>query len=157
MRPFLKAMKKESEFERQMRVLLVEDDEVDVEALRRAARARNLPYDISVATDGGQALKALRDPDQNWNRKEFFILLDLNMPGMNGHQFLAELRADERYRRSMVFVLTTSGHERDIKLAYDYNICGYFLKSDINTSLDTIARYVETTRFPPGESARAAA
>ena len=145
-------MKKEPEFERRMRVLLVEDDEVDAEAVRRAVRTKNLPYEISVAIDGSRALKTLRDPDQDWKQDEFFILLDLNMPGMNGHQFLAELREDEQYRRSMVFVLTTSGHERDVKLAYDHNICGYFLKSDIKTSLEAIARYVETTQFPPDDS-----
>ena len=63
--------------------------------------------------------------------KPLLILLDLNMPLMNGIQFLEQLRSDESLKDSIVFVLTTSNDERDKMAAYEYNVAGYLVKSRV--------------------------
>jgi CheY-like chemotaxis protein len=63
--------------------------------------------------------------------RPYLILLDLNMPRMNGIEFLAELRSDPQLRSSIVFVLTTSNAEEDKVESYGYNVAGYIVKSEV--------------------------
>lgn len=136
--------------ERNPIVVVVEDDVVDVEAVKRGIKKRNLDYNVLNMQEGRQALEYLRSNSLTNEQKESLIVfLDINMPGMNGHQFLEELRADADLHRTIVFVLTTSDHIRDKSKAYDKNVAGYFVKSNIEGLLDTVANYAEHVEFPP--------
>ncbi|MFK8114458.1 MAG: response regulator [Rubripirellula sp.] len=131
-------------------VMLVEDDDVDVELVKRGIDARTLNCDLHSMANGKEALAFLRDSDLTAERRQnLIVFLDINMPGMNGHQFLSELRSDAKLRRTIVFMLTTSDHPRDKAQAYDKNVAGYFVKNNLDGLLDTVAIYSENVEFPP--------
>ncbi len=111
-------------------ILLVEDDEVDVMNVQRAFKKNHINNKLYVAGNGLEALALLRGDGENEKilPKPKIILLDLNMPKMNGIEFLQELRSDPELEAISVFVLTTSGDERDIVAAYKLNVAGYILK-----------------------------
>lgn len=109
-----------------LNILLVEDDSVDVMNVRRAFEKNNILNPLYVAGDGLEALEMLRTRKVPEERR--LILLDLNMPRMNGLEFLRELRADPVHGRTPVVVLTTSNAERDRVEAYDLKVAGYMLK-----------------------------
>lgn len=116
-------------------VLLVDDDIIDVEAIHRGFEELKLLNPITVAHNGFDALDILRGANgQTKIPKPYIILLDINMPQMNGLEFLEKLRADADLRSSTVFVLTTSNNERDRLGAYDKNVAGYILKSNAGES-----------------------
>jgi CheY-like chemotaxis protein len=112
--------------EKMLNILLVEDDEVDVMNVRRAFKKNNICNPLWVAGNGLDALEMLRSGDMPRDRR--LVLLDLNMPRMNGIEFLRELRADPELRVVPVVVLTTSDDERDRVEAYHLNVAGYILK-----------------------------
>ena len=109
-----------------LNILLLEDDEVDVINVRRAFQRNNLLNPLFIAANGVEGLAMLRGGEVPTDR--LLILLDLNMPKMNGIEFLRELREDEALRRLPVVVLTTSNDERDRIEAYNLNVAGYLLK-----------------------------
>lgn len=109
-----------------LNILLVEDDEVDVMNVRRAFKKNNIGNPLWVAGNGLEGLEMLRGPEMPRERR--LILLDLNMPRMNGIEFLRELRADPELALTPVVVLTTSDDERDRVDAYNLNVAGYILK-----------------------------
>jgi CheY-like chemotaxis protein len=109
-----------------LNILLVEDDQVDVMNVKRAFDKNRILNPLQVASDGIQALEMLRSGSIPSERR--IILLDLNMPRMNGIEFLRELRADPELRLIPVVVLTTSNDERDRIEAYNLNVAGYLLK-----------------------------
>ena len=112
--------------ERALNILLVEDDEVDVMNVRRAFEKSHIMNPLFVATDGVEALQMLRRGEVPRGRR--LVLLDLNMPRMNGIEFLRELRKDPDLCASSVVILTTSNDERDKIDAYNLNIAGYLVK-----------------------------
>ncbi len=112
--------------DRILNILLVEDDEVDVMNVRRAFQRNNITNPLYVAGNGEEALAMLRSGQVPGSRR--IVLLDLNMPRMNGIEFLRELRADPELARTTVVVLTTSNDERDKIEAYNLNVAGYLLK-----------------------------
>ncbi len=131
-------------------VLVVDDDVVDVEIVERGTRQRNLPCEMRSMPDGRHALEFLRSDSLTEDQRErLAIVLDINMPGMNGHQFLEELRKDPQLRRTLVFVLSTSDHVRDKSKAYDMNVAGYFTKPNIDSLIDTLELYAQHAEFPP--------
>lgn len=134
--------------EQAIRFLLVEDDELDAEAFQRVIQKRELNVELQIAQDGFEALEVLRDQVRQGDANLPLVFLDLNMPGMNGHEFLKELRGDEALSHTVVFVLTSSAHERDVRMAYEKNVAGYFLKPEVDGCLTTISRYLEATRLP---------
>jgi CheY-like chemotaxis protein len=109
-----------------LNILLVEDDKVDVKNVERALRKNNLSNPLFVASNGLEALTMLRNGTVPDSRR--LILLDLNMPKMNGIEFLRELRADSALSNSTVVVLTTSNDDQDKLAAYDLHVAGYLLK-----------------------------
>ena len=111
---------------RMLNILLVEDDEVDVMNVRRAFQKNNIANPLFVAGNGEAALQMLRGGEIPRDRR--IVLLDLNMPRMNGIELLRELRRDPELRATTVVVLTTSNDERDKVNAYDLNVAGYLLK-----------------------------
>ena len=112
--------------EKSLNILLVEDDQVDVMNVKRAFERNKIANPLFVAGDGIEGLELLRSGKIPRDRR--LILLDLNMPRMNGIEFLRALRADEELHSTPVVVLTTSDDERDKINAYDLNVAGYLLK-----------------------------
>jgi len=112
--------------DRTLNIVLVDDDDVDVMNVQRAFAKGNIPHPLYIAEDGISALTLLRSADVPYTRR--LVLLDLNMPRMNGIEFLRELRADRRLHMTPVVVLTTSNDERDKVEAYNLNVAGYLLK-----------------------------
>lgn len=116
--------------ERRLNILLVEDDELDVMNVRRAFAKNHIANPLHIASNGLEALDMLRGTGgvQPIPRERRLILLDLNMPRMNGIEFLSALRADPDLMSTAVVVLTTSDEERDKVQAYNLNVAGYILK-----------------------------
>jgi CheY-like chemotaxis protein len=136
--------------ERMLNILLVEDDEVDVMNVRRAFQKNNIANPLYVAGDGEEALARLRSGDVPAGRR--IVLLDLNMPRMNGIEFLREVRADPELARTTVVVLTTSNDERDKIDAYNLNVAGYLLKpvtfSNFCEVMATLNKYWTLVEMP---------
>jgi CheY-like chemotaxis protein len=137
-------------------VLLVEDDEVEAEAIQRAFRKHRIANPITVAPDGVEALKILRGEGGDSDVSQpFIILLDINMPRMGGLEFLANLRQDAILKRSIVFVLTTSDREEDKVAAYNGQVAGYLLKTRVGEEflglIEMLDVYWRVVEFPPEE------
>ena len=118
--------------------LLVEDDEVDIMAVQRAFKLANILNPLFIANNGLEALDYLRGEN---GRKQviwpYIVLLDLNMPQMDGLEFLTEIRKDHQLRRSPIVVLTSSKDDTDVAGAYDKQVAGYLCKPV------TVAKMVE--------------
>ena len=117
--------------DRMINILLVEDDEVDVMNVKRAFKKYKITNPLFIAENGIKALEMLRShngqpPQVPLTRR--LVLLDLNMPKMNGLEFLHEMRKDEELKRIPVIVLTTSDEDKDRIEAYNLNVAGYILK-----------------------------
>jgi len=112
--------------DRHFHILLVDDDEVDVMNVQRALLKNHIANPVHTATNGVEALEKLRDGSIPSPRR--LVLLDLNMPKMNGIEFLRELRADPHLRATSVVVLTTSNEQRDKVEAFELNVAGYMIK-----------------------------
>ena len=111
--------------EKLINILLVEDDEVDIMNVQRAFRKNNINNPLFIARNGLEALEMLRTSKIP---KPHVIILDINMPKMNGLEFLQILRSDENLKRISVFVMTTSNEDSDKINAYNLNVAGYILK-----------------------------
>jgi CheY-like chemotaxis protein len=94
--------------------------------VKRCFEQAHISNPLYVAGDGLEALEKLHSGEVPNGRR--LVLLDLNMPRMNGIEFLRELRADPKLRATPVVVLTTSAAEQDKLDAYDLNIAGYLVK-----------------------------
>lgn len=115
-------------------ILLVEDDVVDREAMKRVFEKLRISNPLHEAHNGLEALVFPRSEGGPAADRPFFIILDLNMPRMNGFEFLKELRADPDLRDTVVFVLTSSGKYEDVGEAWDYNVAGFLNKRDLEAS-----------------------
>ena len=128
-----------------MHILLVEDDTIDVMALKRALQQRQLTNPLTVARDGVEALEILRGgPEQAPLSKPYMILLDLSLPRMNGIEFLETLRVDPALQDAIVFMLTTSRADEDRSAAYRLNVAGYMVKSDLTDGLLRVVTMLES-------------
>ena len=136
--------------ERLLNILLVEDDDIDVMNVKRAFKKNNIANPLFIATNGVEALEQLRDGSVPRDRR--IILLDLNMPQMNGIEFLRELREDPELKLTPVIVLTTSNDERDRIEAYNLNVAGYLLKpvtfSNFCEVMATLNKYWALVELP---------
>jgi CheY-like chemotaxis protein len=113
-------------------IVLVEDDDIDAEAVRRAFQKSKIANPIVRAVDGLDALEMLTGKGSKAKLPSpYLLLVDLNMPRMNGIQLVQALRADANLRHSIVFMLTTSKREEDKIAAYNLNIAGYILKASV--------------------------
>lgn len=111
-------------------ILLVEDDSVDVINVQRAFKKNNISNPLFIAKNGLEAFNMLRGEGgfEKLDPRPQIILLDLNMPQMNGLEFLKELRKDSILNSISVFVMTTSNEDKDRLDAYNLNVAGYILK-----------------------------
>jgi DNA-binding NarL/FixJ family response regulator len=106
-------------------LLLVEDDEVDALSVKRTLSQLRATVPLHVARNGEAALSWLRTGN---HPPPFMILLDINMPRMNGHEFLAELRRDPAFASTPVVILTTSQHDADRARLFKQGITAYLVK-----------------------------
>lgn len=111
-------------------ILLVEDDEVDIQNIQRAFGKHNVPNPLHIARNGAEALDKLygQNGESKLDPTPKIILLDINMPKINGIEFLKKIRSDEAFKSLVVFMLTTSNEERDKVSAYNLNVAGYIVK-----------------------------
>ena len=133
---------------RPLHILLVEDDDVDAEMVLRACRRRAIDNPFTIARNGVEALDYLRGSSgQPRLPQPYLILLDINMPRMNGLEFLQEVRRDETLKRSIIFVLTTSNNDEDKLAAYNEQIAGYLLKSNAADDFRHVTGLLDSYRF----------
>ncbi len=126
-------------------ILVVEDEFLDVQNIERAFKKTNAERPLRYAPDGRSALEDLeRSADATEPRdRPGLILLDLNLPVMNGVEFLRKVKGDERFRKIPVVVLTSSNTEEDRARCYDLSVAGYFVKPIRFEELTEILRRVE--------------
>lgn len=133
-------------------LLIVDDDDIDATALKRALNRLKLLNPLYRAKDGLEALEILRNGEIP---SPYIILLDINMPRMNGIEFLEVLRADPDLTHSVVFVLTTSKSDEDIIAAYREHVAGYLLKqrmdSDFLQVVGLLDHYWKVIELPVNE------
>lgn len=121
-------------------ILLVEDEPADAHLVRSALKENKVLCNMSVVQDGVEALAYLRREGQYQDAVlPDLILLDLNMPRMNGREFLSVVKADEELKTIPVVVLTTSDVERDVVASYKLGAAGYITKPvDMDQFIDAI-------------------
>jgi CheY-like chemotaxis protein len=121
-------------------ILLVEDEPADANLVRSALRENKVLCNMHHVQDGVEALAFLRREGQYRDAPHpDLILLDLNMPRMNGREFLAAVKADEELKTIPVVVLTTSDVERDVVASYRLGAAGYITKPvDMEQFIDAI-------------------
>lgn len=124
-------------------VLVIDDDDVALESVLRSFKRHGVPCRSETAGDGREALDILR---RRHGDKQVdtpvIVLLDLNMPNMDGVQFLEELRADAELKRTVVFILSTSSRDRDRSRAYDEHVAGYMVKSAVGPQFAQLAQFI---------------
>lgn len=113
-----------------VKVLLVEDDEVDIESICRAFQKIHFPVELHIVKNGIEALHELFDENNKQHIKlcPDLIIMDINMPKMNGIEFLKQIRANELFKATKIIILTTSDNTRDKIDALKFNINGYLMK-----------------------------
>ena len=109
-------------------ILLIEDNADDRDLAIRAFKRNNVLNPVTIARDGAEALTMLLGDDHGDRDSPALILLDLNLPKVNGREVLRRIRADPRTRAVPVVVLTSSKEEEDLRSAYDLGANGYVRK-----------------------------
>ena len=134
-------------------ILLIEDDDVAAESVMRSLNKAGIQFPVVWAEDGLDGLNILRG--HNAQRKvprPRLVLVDLNMPRMNGIEFLHALRSDAELKDEVVFVLTTSDDDNDRSRAYDENVAGYMVKSRLGPQfaklIDLLQSYKLAVKLP---------
>lgn len=106
-------------------ILLIEDDDIHAMAVKKALKDLKVTNELIHKANGREALEYLRSET---NKKPCVILLDLNMPEMNGFDFLKAAKVDEAFKAIPVIVLTTSRDEQDIVESFKLSAAGYVVK-----------------------------
>lgn len=104
-------------FDKTIRILLAEDSEDDIYLMRRALKEQELPYELSVASDGVEAIELLHQKRAT-NELPKLIVLDVNMPRMDGFEVLDRIKADPDFSKVPVIMLTSSIRDEDIQKSY---------------------------------------
>ncbi|HJP03592.1 MAG: response regulator [Gammaproteobacteria bacterium] len=136
-----------------VKILLVEDDSIDVKAFQRAMGKLKISNPIIIKRDGQEAWEFLQECAANGGEDApSLVILDINMPRMSGLELLTNVRANDQLRHLIVFVLTTSNDEQDKFEAFNMNVAGYMLKSDMGNSfiraVELIDSYWRVVEFP---------
>src|SRR4030042_4409943 len=117
-------------------ILLIEDDDVAVRTVKRAIRDLKVTNQLVSIGDGEEAIEYLRTENTT---KPCIILLDLNMPKMDGAEFLKIVKADKALKKIPVVILTTSNSDRDVIESFELGAAGYMVKSvDYEKFVETI-------------------
>jgi CheY-like chemotaxis protein len=130
-------------------ILLVEDDTVDAMTVKRALRDLKVSNPVAHVTNGQEALDYLRDVTKP---KPCLILLDINMPKMNGIELLKTVKVDSNLQKIPVVMLTTSTNDRDIIQSFHLSAAGYMIKpvdyKQFVETIRTIDTYWRLSRIP---------
>lgn len=106
-------------------ILIVDDNIIDQKIVKLALLENNINNQVATANDGEEAYEYLQKVTNNLPG---IILLDLNMPKMNGHELLVKIKKDENLKSIPVIILTSSKSEKDILKSYQLNVAGYMVK-----------------------------
>ena len=106
-------------------ILLIEDDQVDAMTVKRALKDLRLPHELIHSENGEAALVYLK---AETSKHPGVILVDLNMPKMNGIEFLKNIKSDPELKKIPVVVLTTSRNEKDVVESFEFSVAGYMVK-----------------------------
>jgi len=132
--------------------LLVEDDRIDAMTVKRALKDLKVTNQLVHTVNGEEALDYLRNES---NKKPCVILLDLNMPKMNGIEFLKIAKGEEELKKIPVVVLTTSREEQDVTESFNLSVAGYMVKAvdykKLTETIRTIDLYWTLSELPDGE------
>lgn len=131
-------------------ILVIEDDEVDRINIERSMKKCNIANPLLFANNGLEALDTLKT-----SQEPLLIILDLNMPKMNGIEFLTAVRKDKKWHHTPVVVLTTSMEDRDRTEAYNLNVAGYIVKplerENFIDAVTILNNYWSICEFPPAK------
>jgi CheY-like chemotaxis protein len=126
-------------------ILLVEDDELDIISVQRSLKKIDVSYELHTAFNGKEAMAMLTE--QAPYLRPDVILLDLNMPKMNGIEFLRSLRNNDQLKDIKVFIMTTSSESADRTVAEDIGISGFIIKplsyNDNSKKSDSMDAFVQ--------------
>jgi CheY-like chemotaxis protein len=138
-------------------VLIVDDDAIDVKALRRAFLRGGWKGELDTASNGREALEYITHRQQEGSRLPQLVVLDINMPLMNGIEFLRALRETSTPVCVPIVLLTTSCEEYVVKQAFSLGAVGFFEKprglDGLQAVVDTIAEYWRNSRLPEDANA----
>lgn len=109
---------------KKLKILLIEDDQIEIIKLKRAIVKLGMDHDLLEAQNGEDALEILNTDESLPD----IIFLDLNMPKINGLEFLKILKSDSRLKYLPTIILTTSNNRKDVLACYEVGIAGYILK-----------------------------
>lgn len=123
-----------------LNILLIEDDAIEVMKFNRVLSALNIKHKIVEANNGEEAIKILKEKETVPD----IIILDLNMPKINGIEFLGILKGDDYLKYIPAIILTTSNNRKDILECYKIGIAGYMLKPlKYDDYVDRVKRLIE--------------
>lgn len=134
-------------------LLIVDDDDIDVETIRRSFEDLRIANPLRVARDGVEAMDILSGLNGAEKlERPYVILLDINMPRMNGHELLTAIREHPEHHSAPVFILTTSNQDEDMLRAHEKNVAGYILKTnagpDFVSAIQLIEHYWRYVELP---------
>ena len=132
---------------------MVDDDELDVEAFKRTLKKQKIVNPFFHARDGIEALEMLRGEHEDVViTRPLIVLMDINMPRMNGLECIQAIREDNDLSNIIIFVMTTSADETDIYEAYNLKVAGYMVKSDLGDSfirsIEMLDKYCQAIVWP---------
>ena len=127
-----------------VRLVVIDDDDVDVESVVRSLNRNGIFGEITVFRDGLEALLALQHEPADLLSRPLLILLDLDLPRLNGIEFLDALRSDPRLCGTVVFILTLSDRAEDRLAAYDRQVAGYLLKSKLGENFALLPKLLRS-------------
>lgn len=139
---------------KEIHILLVEDNEGDILLTKEALDERNIKNQLSVARDGEEALDFIHKKGKFENAEEpDLILLDINLPKLNGHEVLQTIKSDRKYRHIPVLMLTTSSSSKDIFASYDSHANSFITKPlEVDSFQEAIASieefWLNTAKLP---------
>lgn len=142
------------QLDKSINFMLVDDDEIDIEDMQRTFKKNKINNPLHVATNGIDALNKLLgiNGEKKLTPTPKIILLDINMPKMNGIEFMKTLRTNKQLKSLLIFILTTSNSEKDKIDAYNLNAAGYIVKpfqiSDFMEVISSLHHYWNLLEFP---------
>jgi CheY-like chemotaxis protein len=143
---------------REVAILLVEDDPGHARLIEKNLRRSNITNDIVTASDGQRALDYLFAEGEyagNERPSPLLVLLDLNLPVLDGYQVLERMKADERTRRIPVIILTTTDDAREVSRCYDLGCNVYVTKpvdyEQFSDAIRKIGLFLSVVTIPDGE------
>ena len=145
--------------DKHVHIVMIDDDEVDVEAVARLLSKQAVSFTLTVFHNGREAQDALSgDFGRRLLTEPYLVLLDLNMPRMNGFELLDWLRSHPVWQRSIIYVFTTSEAAADVERAYRHFVAGYLPKTHLGPGytnllslLDTLSGTVHFPTPPEGK------